>query len=139
MWRIKTHCFRSPYRPDLRPFCTANTPAKDLLDIWPAFPILVNGHALERIDKTSNLVSDDPDVDNIVAALKRSDRVCQIMIACTSSQMEEVWTAMRESFTELTDLWLKRGMRWYPSFPIHSWVDCPWIFLIPGTVTGLST
>lgn len=60
--------------------------------------------ALERIDKTSNLVSDDPDVDNIVAALKRSDRVRQIMIACTSSRMEKVWTAMREPFTELTDL-----------------------------------
>ena len=88
--------FGSPRRLDLRLFCTANTPAKDKLDIWPAFPILVNGHVLERIDETSNFVSDDSDVDNIVAALKCSDRVCQITVACTTSQMEKVSAAMRE-------------------------------------------
>ena len=109
--------FRSPRRLDLRLFCTANTPAKDILDIWPALPIFVNGHVLERIDESSNLVSDDSDVDNIVAALKCSDRVCQIMVACTTSQMEKVSAAMREPFPELTDLWLRPWDEMVPVFP----------------------
>jgi len=124
-WQILIHVccrwrhivFGSPRRLDLRLFCTAETPAKDILDIWPAFPILVMGHVLERIDETSNLVSDDSDVDNIVAALKRSDRVCQIMVACTTSQMEKVSAAMQEPFPELTDLWLRPWGEMVPVFP----------------------
>jgi hypothetical protein len=142
-WQILIHVcrrwrhivFGSPRRLDLRLFCTANTPAKDLLDIWPAFPILVNGHVLERIDETLNLVSDDSDVDNIVAALKRSDRVCQIMVACIPSQMEKVSAAMGEPFPELTDLWLKPWDEMVAAFPdsflggfaprLRSlWLDC---------------
>jgi hypothetical protein len=124
-WQILIHVcrrwrhivFDSPRRLDLRLFCTANTPAKDILDIWPAFPILINGHVLERIDGTSNLLSDDSDVDNIVAALQRGDRVCHIMVACTTSQMEKVSAAMREPFPELTDLWLKSWDEMVPVFP----------------------
>ena len=124
-WQILIHVcrrwrhivFGSPRRLDLRLFCTANTAVKEILDIWPAFPILVNGHVLERIDEASNLVSVDSDVDNIVAALKRSDRVSQIMVACTSSQMEKVSAAMQEPFPELTDLWLKPWDEMVPVFP----------------------
>lgn len=124
-WQILIHVcrlwrhivFGSPRRLDLRLFCTANTPAKDILDIWPAFPILVNGHVLERIDEASNLVSDDSDVDNIVAALKCNGRVCQIMVACTTSQMEKVSEVMQVPFLELTDLWLRPWDEMVPIFP----------------------
>ena len=124
-WQILIHVCRrwrhivlgSPRRLDLRLFCTASTPAKDMLDIWPAFPIVVQGHVVERIDKKSNLVSDDSDVDNIVAALKRSDRVCQIIVACTTSQMEKVSAVMQEPFPELTDMWLRQWDEMVPVFP----------------------
>ena len=160
-WQILIHVcrrwrhivFGSPRRLDLRLFCTANTPAKDMLDIWPAFPILVNGHVIERIDEASSLVSDDTDVDNIVAVLKCSARVCQIIVACTTSQMEKVSEVMQEPFPELTDLWLRPWDEMVPVFPdsflsgfaprLRSfWLDC---IAFPGlprlllSATGLLT
>ena len=95
--RWRSVIFESPLRLNLRLVCTSETPARDTLEVWPPLPLLIHG-------------SDYPtsSVDNIIAALERSNRVCQITLKCvTSSQLEEIWAAMRKSFPELTHLQLR--------------------------------
>src|ERR1700733_14738550 len=65
--RWRSVVFQSPLRLNLRLFCTLKTRARDILDIWPPLPLVVCG------------IDCDPSrVDNIIAALEHSDRVCQI-------------------------------------------------------------
>ena len=94
--RWRSVIFGSPRRLNLQLFCTTGTPVRDTLDVWPPLPLLIRGsnHAL-------------PDMDNIIAALERSDRVCQITLEhVTSSQLEEIYAKMQEPFPELTHLQL---------------------------------
>jgi hypothetical protein len=63
-WRIVV--FGSPNRLNLRLICTQKTPARDTLNVWPPFPLLI----ISR--KTSNL---QECFDNIISVLERSDRV----------------------------------------------------------------
>jgi hypothetical protein len=62
LWRSLV--FESPRRLHLRLVCTPGTRVRDTLDVWPALPLFV--------------LCDGPteNVDDIVAALERSDRVC---------------------------------------------------------------
>jgi hypothetical protein len=65
------------------------------MDVWPALPLLIRGD----VDETS--------VDNVIAELKHSDRISQIVLDCrTSSQIETFWTAMQVPFPELAVLYL---------------------------------
>jgi hypothetical protein len=89
--------FGSPRRLNLQLVCTTETPARHTLDVWPPLPLLIYG---------SNHPT--PSVDNIIAALERSDRIREITLEyVTSSQLEEVWAAMQEPFLELTHLQLR--------------------------------
>jgi hypothetical protein len=89
--------FGSPRRLNLRLFCTTETPVRDTLDVWPPLPLLIHGSDYPT-----------PGVDNIIAALERSDRVCQITLEYVpSSQLGEVWAAMQEPFPELTHFQLR--------------------------------
>ncbi|KAF8483353.1 hypothetical protein DFH94DRAFT_689846 [Russula ochroleuca] len=91
--------FGSPRRLNLRLVCTSRTPARDTLDVWPAFPLVILGN-----------VFDTSGVNNIIAVLERSDRVCQIDLDFVpSSQLEKVSVAMQEPFPELTSLKLRSG------------------------------
>jgi hypothetical protein len=48
-------------------------------------------------------------VDNVIAELKHSDRICSIDLQCdTISQFEDLWTAMQVPFPELVGLYLSR-------------------------------
>jgi hypothetical protein len=86
--------FGSPRRLSLHLCCTARTPVKKMLDIWPPFPIVVDGSYCPSSS-----------VDNIVAALGRNDRVCEVMFGHTSSLLwENVLAAMQVPFLELTRL-----------------------------------
>ena len=91
--RWRNIVFGSPRRLNLQLYCTPHTPVKDRLDIWPALPLVVNGFL--------TLLSD---TDNIVAALRQRNRVCQVDL--TGYQMEKVLAPMQVPFTELTDLQL---------------------------------
>jgi len=99
-WRTLVHVcrrwrslvFGSPRRLDLKLRCTLKTPARDLLDIWPALPLFIQGHIYE-----------ESDVDNIIAALERRDRVCKISL---KSHLEKVLGSMQEPFPDLTSLTL---------------------------------
>jgi hypothetical protein len=93
-WRCLV--FASPRRLNLRLVCTLGTPVRDMLDIWPALPLLVQGHSLE----TTSL-------DNIIAALGHRNRVSGIDLCnLSSSQLTKVLAAMKEPFPELTNLHL---------------------------------
>ena len=70
-----------------------------MLDIWPALPLIVQG------SDGSSMKSGD----NIVAALERSDRVCQIDLKEISTlNLEKFSAAMQQPFPELIhiQLWL---------------------------------
>ena len=84
--------FQSPRRLNLELYCTSKTPAKDNLDIWPAFPLIICGDMTYK------------GTDNIVAALGQSNRVCQANLDFRGSQLEEVLALMQVPFPELTRL-----------------------------------
>jgi hypothetical protein len=81
----------SPRRLNLRLFCTPETPASDTLDVWPALPLIIRG---------SMALSSG--TDNIIAALRQSNRLCEVNLALASLQLEKVLAAMQVPFPELT-------------------------------------
>ena len=94
--RWRSVVFGSPRRLDLRLVCTANTPARDTVDVWPALPLVI-----QDIDDRRGSVA------NIVALLERSDLVRQIDLwDVSSSQLEDLSKAMQVPFPELTHLLL---------------------------------
>ena len=105
-WQLLVHVcrqwrnavFGSPRRLNLRLFCTGKTPAKDMLDIWPALPILVYGFRHYLSSPTEGM-------DNILAALKHSNRIHKIeLVNLYSPQLEKVLETMQDSFPKLTEL-----------------------------------
>ena len=94
-WRWRSIVFGSPRRLDLRLVCSGKTPARDLLDAWPALPLVVwcnDDYPIEN-------------VDNIVAVLERSNRVRQVYLRDVSSfHLSKIWPAMRKRFPKLTHL-----------------------------------
>ena len=107
-WRTLVHVcqrwrcivFGSPRHLNLQLVCRNRTPARDMLDVWPAFPTII--------------LSDDDcprgpgSRDNIIAALKCTDRVCQIDLHIVDS---DIFCAMQQPFPELTslELWSTDG------------------------------
>ena len=102
-WRALVHVcrrwrcivFGSPHHLKVQLVCTTRTPARDMLDVWPAFPLVV-------------LFEDDHpggSMDNIVAALKCTDRVHQIELRIIrKSDLDIFLAAMQQPFPELTSL-----------------------------------
>jgi hypothetical protein len=100
--------FGSPLRLDLQLLCTARTPVRETLDVWPVLPIVV--------------WSDDHEswgMDNIVAALEHNDRIYRLDLNPQSSHFEELLAAMQQPFPALKflDLWLQRGDEPVPVVP----------------------
>jgi hypothetical protein len=84
----------------LRLFCTHGTPVLKSLDIWPDLPMVV------EYGKYPGLNPPGPeDEDDIMAALKQSDRVCSISLTITSSLLENL-SSIEGPFSELEDLML---------------------------------
>ena len=105
-WQLLVHVcrrwrglvFESPRRLNLRLFCTPGAFASQSLDVtvWPALPLLIKGD-----------FSDETSMDNVIAELEHSDRICQINLSCyTPLQIEKLWTAMQVPFPELEILCL---------------------------------
>ena len=85
----------SPRRLNLQLCCTTRTPERETLNVWPALPLLIQGD----VSETS--------VDNAIAELKHSDRICKISLEFhTTSQIEKLWAAMEVPFPELAVLHL---------------------------------
>ena len=94
--RWRSVIFGSPLRLNLRLLCTQRT-LRDALHVWPALPLVIS----DRYCLTNGL-------DNIVALLEHSDRVCQISFINLPSLhfLKTVLKAMRKPFPQLTDLLL---------------------------------
>ena len=90
--RWRTLVFASPRRLNLRIACTNKTPVREKLDIWPALPIVISGESYST-----------PGIENIEAALKLSDRVCQIRLTLMS-ELDELLAAIEGPLPALTDL-----------------------------------
>ena len=90
--------FGSPRRLNLQLCCTPGRSATKTLDVWPALPLLIRG----GVSETS--------VDNVIAELEHSDRICQINLHCHQTlHVEKLCTAMQVSFPELAVLRLSFG------------------------------
>jgi len=88
----------SPRRMNLQLVCTPNTAVQEILDIWPAFPLVVHCHYVHY--PLSG-------IDNILAALKYRDRVCKINIENGEDlPWEKFMAVMQVPLPELTDLML---------------------------------
>ena len=88
----------SPRRLNLQLFCIPGTRKREALDIWPALPLLIQGGVTET------------SVNNVIAELEYSDRICQINLNChTTSQIEKLWTAMEAPFPKLAVLSMSFG------------------------------
>ena len=94
--RWRNLVFGSPRRLDLKLCCTPNTPAKERLDVWPVLPLIVQG--------TPGTPFSSSGMDNVIAALGRSNRVCKV--ALNGWKLGEVLGAMQVPFPELTYLYL---------------------------------
>ena len=98
--RWRTVVFGSPRRLNLRLVCGAKTPARDMLDVWPALPLVILHGVSYGYLSIGNM-------DNFVAVLERSNRVCQIfLLDVSSSDLGKISVAMQVPFPELTDLQL---------------------------------
>jgi hypothetical protein len=83
--------FGSPRRLNLRLHCIANTPVREMLNVWPPFPIVVWVRDYVTLG-----------VDNTLAALKHNDRICQLgLFYFPSLQLEKVLAAMQQPFPAL--------------------------------------
>ncbi|KAH9172680.1 hypothetical protein EDB89DRAFT_879338 [Lactarius sanguifluus] len=90
--------FASQQALHLRIFCTHGTPVLKTLDCWPAKPIVVRYGGSLDLDPPA-----PEDENNILAALKQSDRVSSISLTITNSLLEKL-SAIEKPFSELEDL-----------------------------------
>jgi hypothetical protein len=80
---------------------------RDTLDIWPPFPLVVD-----------YIAGPTEDMDNVVAALERRDRVDKIHLSeVNCSSLEKVLAAMQEPFPGLTFLGLSSSEEPVPIVP----------------------
>ena len=86
-----------------RLFCTQGTPVRKTLHFWPALPIVVEYGGLPTLYPPV-----PEDEDNIIAALKQSDRVISISLTVTRSLLWKL-SAIEKPFLELQDLVLLSG------------------------------
>ena len=108
--RWRNLVFGSPRRLNLGLYCTPETPARDTLDVWPALPLRIKGG-----------MALSSGMDNIIAALEQSNRICQVtLFALMNWQLEKVLAAMQVSFPELTDLQLSSHVETLSGIPFPS-------------------
>jgi hypothetical protein len=97
-WRFVV--FRSPLRLNLRIPCSARTPVREKLAVWPSLPYLPIIVAEYRFSTSSTTAK----WDNIIAALEYNDRVCEIDLRISSSLLESVFGEMKKTFVALKHL-----------------------------------
>ena len=103
--RWRNLVFQSLRRLNLQLFFTPQT-ARYKLNVWPAFPLVVKG----RVTLSG--------VDNVVAALERTNRVSKVDLSGGWNQLAKVLAAMEVPFPELTDLRLSTILKNQASPPI---------------------
>jgi hypothetical protein len=95
----------------LRLFCTHGTPVMKALNCWPALPIVVQYGGSLELDAPA-----PEDDDDIIAALKHSNRVTSISVTITNPLLEKL-SAIERPFSELEDLILFSHDSVLPTLP----------------------
>ena len=103
-WHILGHvCQRwrrivlaSPHRLNLQILCTCSTPARKLLYIWPALPIVLSYYSR----------SIRSNADDAIAALEHPNRVCNVTLDVTGPVLEKMAKEMQVPFPVLTQLYI---------------------------------
>jgi hypothetical protein len=115
--RWRSLVFVSPHRLKLQLFCVTGGYSRKSLDVWPALPLVIQGHVY------------DSSVNNVITKLKHSERIYQIDLHCHStSQVQKLWTAIQMPFPKLavlclslgdstSKLWSYRGLSYEPVHP----------------------
>ena len=85
----------------LRLFFTHGTPVQKTLHLWPALPIVVEYGGLPTLDPP--VLEDE---DNIIAALKHSDRVISISLTVTRSLMAKFLEEALKKSSDLPQGWI---------------------------------
>ena len=94
--------FASRHRLDLRLLCTYGTPVMKILDCWPPLPIVI------RYSDPMGLRPPSADDDsNIIAALQRRDRVCEVELTVGSSLFAKLTPLLQKPFPSLESLTLR--------------------------------
>jgi hypothetical protein len=106
--------FASPHRLDLQILCTYRTPVRKNLDIWPAFPIIIdyyNLHAGRGIPPK--------DEGNAIAAFDSAHlgRVRFVRLDVTGLQLGKIATVMQEPFPVLIHLEISSDVGNAPVLP----------------------
>lgn len=101
--RVTTH------RLKLQILCTYGTPIKTILDIWPAFPIVLDLYSIRCLSPN--------DEDNAITTLEHPERVCSIRLSVTGLQLRKIATLMQEPFPLLTCLFIESRGRNVPFLP----------------------
>jgi len=104
-WQVLAHACQkwryvvlwSPLRLNLRILCSARTPVRSKLAVWPPLPIVI-----AQYGRLTSKCSED----NINAALGHNDRIYKVNLAIPSSLLERVFPAMQKTFVALEDLGL---------------------------------
>ena len=94
--RWRSLVFASPRRLNVRVYYTPKRPIKVLLDIWPNLPIQISAHGYQE----SRWLGENTLVD----ALEHNDRICQIQLDGTRSQLERILPAVQKPFPALNRL-----------------------------------
>jgi hypothetical protein len=81
----------SPRRLGLQILCKSGAPIESILDSWPTLPLVIRHKGLESRSLP----------DNIIVALRRTDRVCAIDLVLTSSITGSIVEAIQEPFQAL--------------------------------------
>ena len=90
--RWRSIVFESPRHLGLQLVCTARTPARKMLDVWPALPLIVWCDD----DSTGS-------ANSIIALLECSDRVCQARLRNVRSSKLETFLAITDQLTSFLE------------------------------------
>ena len=97
-WGWRDIVLTSPLGLRLRLYCTYGTPVLTNLDCWPPFPLVVSYGGYPTLDPPAH-----EDEENIIAALKQSDRVGSINLTVNKSLGGNL-SAISEPFSILDEL-----------------------------------
>ncbi|KAN0130492.1 hypothetical protein V8E53_011692 [Lactarius tabidus] len=104
--------FSSPVRLNLRILCTSRISVEESLSIWPTLPIDIEySYSWGEIGPRGH--------DNVIAALKHPDRVCDVSLRIKGPQFKlgQVVTVMKEPFPVLTRLYIRSDDSNVPALP----------------------
>jgi hypothetical protein len=100
--RWRSVVFGSPRFLNLQLHYRDTSPARKMLDLWPALPMTITSRMVRDWQRPSLR---EEQMDNTLAALEHHDRICEIDLCVHSdSDLDQVGQVMQKPFPLLTDL-----------------------------------